>query len=106
MKGFTSSTAGVLSDAGGFAAALCHGLSGASAHTSPSGGSNGPGTTTRQVVVLGDSLAVAPTRDESFPAVLQRRISDLGLNSTVVNAERERRHDGGRPAAGGNGAGE
>jgi acyl-CoA thioesterase-1 len=84
MKGFTSSTAGVLF-AGVFAAALATGCQGRGA-TSPSGLSNGPGTTTRQVVVLGDSLAVAPTRDESFPAVLQERISDLGLNWTVVNA--------------------
>jgi acyl-CoA thioesterase-1 len=47
---------------------------------------SGPKTGTRQVVVLGDSLAVSPTRGEGFPAVLQRRITDRGLNWTVINA--------------------
>ena len=54
--------------------------------TSPSRSPDGLQTTTRQVLVLGDSLAVSPTRGESFPAVLQRRIADLKLNWTVINA--------------------
>lgn len=41
---------------------------------------------TQRVVVLGDSLAVSPTRDESFPAVLQALITARGLNWTVTNA--------------------
>lgn len=40
----------------------------------------------RQVVVLGDSLAVSPSRAQSFPAVLQARIDGMGLPWTVVNA--------------------
>lgn len=47
---------------------------------------DGTQVTTRRVVVLGDSLAVTPTRDESFPAVLQERIRERGLNWTVTNA--------------------
>lgn len=45
-----------------------------------------PDITTRRVVVLGDSLAVTPTRDESFPAVLQERIRERSLNWSVTNA--------------------
>jgi acyl-CoA thioesterase-1 len=40
----------------------------------------------RRIVVLGDSLSVTPTRAESFPAVLQTRIKDRGLNWVVTNA--------------------
>jgi acyl-CoA thioesterase-1 len=40
----------------------------------------------RRVVVLGDSLAVYPSRDESFPAELQARIERAGLGWTVINA--------------------
>lgn len=40
----------------------------------------------RQVVVLGDSLAVSPSRAQSFPAVLQERIDELKLPWTIVNA--------------------
>ena len=39
-----------------------------------------------RIVVLGDSLAVSPTHDESFPAVLQARLTALRLNWTVTNA--------------------
>jgi acyl-CoA thioesterase-1 len=42
--------------------------------------------TVRQVVVLGDSLAVAPSMTESFPAVLQTRVAGAGLPWTVMNA--------------------
>ncbi len=38
------------------------------------------------VVVLGDSLAVSPSLDASFPAVLQRRLDAEGLRWRVVNA--------------------
>jgi acyl-CoA thioesterase-1 len=41
---------------------------------------------TRGVVVLGDSLATYPSRDESFPAVLQRRVSSSRLPWEVANA--------------------
>jgi acyl-CoA thioesterase-1 len=50
--------------------------------TSPTAGAE----TTRRIVVLGDSVAVSPTRDHSFPAVLQARVTALGLNWTVTNA--------------------
>ena len=40
----------------------------------------------RQVVVLGDSLAVTPSMSESFPAVLQTRVTGEGLPWTVTNA--------------------
>ena len=40
----------------------------------------------RRVAVLGDSLAVFPSRDQSFPAQLQARIDREGLGWTVVNA--------------------
>ncbi len=39
-----------------------------------------------RVVVLGDSLAVSPTRAESFPAVLQQRLTAEGLPWEIVNA--------------------
>ena len=41
---------------------------------------------TRRVVVLGDSLAVSPRSSESFPAILQGRMSDLHLPWAVTNA--------------------
>ena len=40
----------------------------------------------RRVVVLGDSLAVSPSADESFPSELQARITRRGLPWTVANA--------------------
>jgi acyl-CoA thioesterase-1 len=40
----------------------------------------------KRIVVLGDSLSVTPSRAESFPSVLQKRISAAGLLWTVVNA--------------------
>lgn len=40
----------------------------------------------RRVVVLGDSLAVTPSRSDSFPAQLQRMIEREGLGWTVTNA--------------------
>jgi acyl-CoA thioesterase-1 len=41
---------------------------------------------TRRVVVLGDSLAVSPSRSESFPSVLEARIGRERLPWTVTNA--------------------
>ena len=40
----------------------------------------------KRVVVLGDSLAVSPSRDEGFPSALQKRISEARLDWTIVNA--------------------
>jgi acyl-CoA thioesterase-1 len=39
-----------------------------------------------RLAVIGDSLAVSPTRDEGFPAVLRARLEALGLHWTVTNA--------------------
>lgn len=38
-----------------------------------------------RIVVLGDSLAVSPTRTDNFPAELQKRIDTAGLPWTVTN---------------------
>jgi acyl-CoA thioesterase-1 len=40
----------------------------------------------QRVVVLGDSLAVSPSLDQSFPARLQARIAAAALRWTVANA--------------------
>ena len=40
----------------------------------------------RQIVVLGDSLAVSPSREQAFPALLQARIRQHGLSWPIVNA--------------------
>ena len=40
----------------------------------------------RRVVVLGDSLAVAPSMNESFPAVLQARLGSVSLPWNMTNA--------------------
>lgn len=39
-----------------------------------------------RIVVLGDSLAVSPSRSNNFPAGLQRRLNEADLRWTVVNA--------------------
>jgi acyl-CoA thioesterase-1 len=62
------------------AAALLSGCG--SSTTSPSA----PGSVTRRVVVLGDSLAVSPSNADAFPARLQARIDGAGLNWKVTNA--------------------
>jgi acyl-CoA thioesterase I len=62
-------------------AAVISGACGAQA-TSPS--PSGPSA--QRIVVLGDSLSVTPTRAESFPAVLQTRIRDRGLDWIATNA--------------------
>jgi len=40
----------------------------------------------QRIVVLGDSLAVSPSADEGFPAVLEARLRERALPWTVVNA--------------------
>ena len=40
----------------------------------------------RRIVVLGDSLSVSPTAAESFPSLLQKRLSESGSPATIVNA--------------------
>jgi acyl-CoA thioesterase-1 len=52
----------------------------------PTAPTEGTAVPAMRIVVLGDSLAVSPTPDESFPAVLQTRLRALGLNWTVANA--------------------
>jgi acyl-CoA thioesterase-1 len=64
------------------AAGVSSGCANGSRSVSPSG----VPVEVRRVVVLGDSLAVSPSREESFPAVLQRRIAELDLPWTVTNA--------------------
>jgi len=39
-----------------------------------------------RIVVLGDSLAVSPSKAESFPAQLQKRLKKSGVQWTVTNA--------------------
>ena len=39
-----------------------------------------------RIVVLGDSLAVSPSKEESFPAQLQKRLRKSGVLWTVTNA--------------------
>jgi acyl-CoA thioesterase-1 len=40
----------------------------------------------KRIVVLGDSLAVSPSRSENFPTELQNRITDRSLRWTITNA--------------------
>lgn len=63
------------------AAAACKG-SAAATPTTPSE----PAAATHRAVVLGDSLAVSPSRADSFPAQLQRRVETAGRAWVVVNA--------------------
>jgi acyl-CoA thioesterase I len=56
-----------------------------SAPTAPSVASAEPAAV-RRIVVLGDSLAVSPSTDRSFPSELQARIARQGLRWTVTNA--------------------
>ena len=66
---------------------MAAGACGAGARSvAPSGFDEAPAAT--RIVVLGDSLAVSPTRDDSFPAVLQARIDELGLTWAITNAGR------------------
>lgn len=56
-----------------------------SAATAPSAVSAEPAAV-RRIVVLGDSLAVSPSTNESFPSELQARIARQGLRWIVTNA--------------------
>ena len=40
----------------------------------------------KRLAVLGDSLAVSPSREQGFPSVLQKRIDEARLDWTVINA--------------------
>jgi acyl-CoA thioesterase I len=68
--------------AAALAAAACESRS---APTAASPASAEPGAI-RRIVVLGDSLAVSPSVDQSFPSELQTRIARQGLRWTVTNA--------------------
>ncbi len=63
-----------------FGAVACGGSPSPAAPTPPSP------ARVRDVLVLGDSLAVYPAPDQSFPAVLQARIDQRSLPWKVVNA--------------------
>ncbi len=65
------------------AALLTAGCGSSSAPATPT---NGPPSAVRRLAVLGDSLAVFPAPDLSFPARLQARIEQEGLRWIVVNA--------------------
>src|SRR5689334_13533480 len=56
----------------------------AACNKSPS--STSPSAAPQRLAVLGDSLAVYPSLDQSFPARLQSRITSQHLPWTVVNA--------------------
>jgi acyl-CoA thioesterase I len=43
-------------------------------------------TSAGRIVVLGDSLAVSPSKAESFPAQLEKRLKKSGVQWTVTNA--------------------
>ena len=47
--------------------------------------SPGAGAAPRNIVVLGDSLAVSPSRADAFPAVLQQRLDAAHPGWTVIN---------------------
>src|SRR6476469_11222449 len=59
-------------------ALIAAGCGSAAAPTAPSPSTGAP-PAIRRVVVLGDSLAVSPSIDQSFPAELQARIARRGL---------------------------
>ena len=63
-------------------AVACSSMRGTTA-PSPSGA---PAVSPRRLVVLGDSLAVYPSADKSFPANLKRRLAKKPVPWTVTNA--------------------
>jgi acyl-CoA thioesterase-1 len=71
---------------GPLVAAMAVACSSSASPTRPSEESVDAAPRIQQVVVLGDSLAVSPSRDQSFPAVLRARITSLDLPWTVTNA--------------------
>ncbi|MGQ0733079.1 MAG: arylesterase [Acidobacteriota bacterium] len=54
--------------------------------STPAAISQKPSPRAGRIVVLGDSLAVSPNRDQAFPALLQERLRRAGWPWTVVNA--------------------
>jgi acyl-CoA thioesterase-1 len=62
-------------------AAVVAAACGSKSPTTPSAGQDPP----RIIVVLGDSLAVSPSRSDAFPAVLQSRLSATHPGWTVIN---------------------
>jgi acyl-CoA thioesterase-1 len=62
------------------------GCSSAETPTAPSGTGTAAAPVRRVVLVLGDSLAVSPSRPESFPAELQKRLDSTARAWTVTNA--------------------
>jgi acyl-CoA thioesterase-1 len=58
----------------------------ATSPASPSKTVSDSGTTVRNVVVLGDSLAVSPSDADNFPAALQQRLDDQAYRWRIVNA--------------------
>ena len=65
---------------------MCAAACAATACGSPSGpASPSTGASARTIVVLGDSLAVSPSRAEGFPAVLQARLGAAHPGWTVDN---------------------
>jgi acyl-CoA thioesterase I len=69
-----------------FAAALATAACQGRAVSPPISGPSGVPANVQRVIVLGDSLAVYPSRDRSFPAVLQDRLSEREWPWTVTNA--------------------
>lgn len=60
---------------------IAAGCDGETAPTSPSSAVE----PVHRIAVLGDSLAISPSRAEGFPAVLQARLDERRLNATVTN---------------------
>ena len=61
-------------------------LVGCGSHTMPT--STPASSPPRIVAVLGDSLSVSPSREASFPAVLQRKVEERGDGWRVMNSGR------------------
>ncbi len=59
---------------------------GPSVATAPSPPAPDPTPPIRRVLVLGDSLAVSPTRSENFPSALQKRLDTAARGWIVTNA--------------------
>src|SRR6188472_2844608 len=67
-----------------FAATACDSNA---APTSPTrGGDEAASAAPGRIVVLGDSLAVSPSRTDNFPAALQRRLNSGNRRWSVVNS--------------------
>jgi acyl-CoA thioesterase-1 len=60
-------------------------VTGCGSESSPVSPSPGAGAAPRGIVVLGDSLAVSPSRTDAFPAVLQAKLDAAHPGWTVIN---------------------